>query len=246
MNGLFLGVMGGSATAGGLVVGGFLSFFKNIFIKEKIVANKIELIIGIILFVSAASFFDYKVRLLMLIVYSFFGFASILISNKLFADSLNPNISINNPDDSRSYTFLLLLLIKSLWFGLSAGAVMLIANDGLGNSLLFAISLNCILSGIIAGATLADLGLDSVIGTLAIFLIAIMSLVAGVFGGYLIESAPNLLAITLAATSGVMMSESIIKVSISMKNIEMKKIVNSSVASITIIALAFIAYKEFV
>lgn len=246
MNGLFLGLMGGTAAACSLLLGSFFAYIKNIFIKESLILNKVELLIALILLFSSIAFFDFKIKIAALILFSSLGVCSVIIFKKFVTDILENNTKLDNCDDLKSYSFLLHTSLKSIFLGMSMGAVMLISHTGLNQTLLTALVLNCILTGAIAGSALSDLGLDPVTATAATVLIAIVNFVAGVLGGYAVQVSSNLLPIILSVSSGVMMSGSVIEIYENIENIEMKKILTPKIVSVVIVTLVFVFHKEIV
>lgn len=244
MNGLFLGLMGGTAAASSLVAGSSLAYIKNIFIKESLTLNKIELFIGLILFSSSILFFDFKIKIAALFLFLFLGMSLVLIFNKFIRNIVENNVAVDNSDDLKSYLFLLHVSMKSIFLGMSTGAIMLISHPELNQTLFITILLNCILTGAIAGSALSDLRLDSITAMAAMVLIAIVNLVAGVLGGYISEFSFIFLPIILAITSGIMMSGSITKIYENIDNMEVKKILAPKFVSVAIIILVFIFHKE--
>lgn len=246
MNGLFLGLMGGSAAASTLVLGSFFAYIKNIFIKESLTLNKVELFIGLILFVSSIVFFDFKIKVAALFLCAFLGVLLVLIFNKFIIDILENNMAIDNPEDSKSYLFLLLVSMKSIFIGMSIGAVMLISNTGLNETLLITLLFSCILAGTVTGSALSDLGLDPVTATVAIVLIGIVNFVTGVVGGYIAQISFEFLPIILSLTSGIVMSGSLIKGYENIENSEIKRALTPKTVSVAMVTLVFIFHKEIV
>jgi len=246
MDGLHLGLIGGSV-AGLATIGGILFIFiKNYFKKMSLLNMKLDFLIGFLLSFASVNllYSTHESKNINHGIWALgFGFLFFIITKFLLNNILSAIVFNDNKD--RSYVFIILFSIfKNIPIGLAAGAIMHIKHSGEGYSLLSGIVCHNFFDGIALGGCFISFGVSIFQALVGAIGISVLVIVASLCGGFLIQDNLEFLPTLMAFLGGTLMGCSLLDVSILAIKEYKKLAINPKVVSGLGVILIFIFWKE--
>ncbi|MDO9181731.1 MAG: hypothetical protein Q7U04_04955 [Bacteriovorax sp.] len=247
MNGLHLGLLGGLIASIATIAGAVLLIIFKEYLKIAALAElRIDFFVGLLLIVTSVSLLYPNIidKTINLSIATFFlGVLFFLLSKNILKNILE-TIAINNINEQKTILFILTLILRAIPIGLAAGASMNLSHTGEANSLLTILAFHNLFSGAAVAIGFLAIGFDPVITILGALTSGIVALVSGLFGGYISQESLTILSLVIAFSGGALMSTTLFDL-LKFTKIKSQKIsLGSSFASVSIVMLIFIVWKE--
>ena len=246
MDGLHLGLIGGSVVGLATICGILFIFIKSYFKKISLLNLKLDFLIGFLLSFASVNllYSSHESKNINHGILALgFGFLFFIIT-KFLLNNILAAIIFNDIKD-RDFVFIILFnIFKNIPIGLAAGAIMHLKHLGEGYSLLSGIACHNFFDGIALGVCFISFGVNIFQALLGAIGISILVIVASLCGGFLIQDNLEFLPTLMGFSGGILMGSSLLNASILALKEYKKLAINPKIASGLGVILIFIFWKE--